>query len=107
DPSASDGSMVLDNTIIFLFSEIGDGARHLRVSEVYSPQFPSYLPFVTIGGGGGSLKTQQVVSLPIPVENTNGHARSAVDLYLTLARAMGATDATFPGTTGVVEGVLA
>jgi hypothetical protein len=33
-------------------------------------------------------------------------ARPATDLYLTLAKAMG-VEATFPSTTGVVEGVLA
>jgi hypothetical protein len=107
DPSASDGSMVLDNTIIFLFSEIGDGALHKRVSEVFSPQVPMYLPFVTIGGGGGALNTGQVITLPIEAQGKNAKERTATDIFLTLAQAMGVADAKFPGTTGVVEGVLA
>lgn len=106
DPSASDGSMVLDNTMIFCFSEIGDGANHLRVSEIMYPQVPEYLPFVTIGGAGKGLKTGQVISLPIMAADSNAKARPATDLYLTLAKAMG-VDATFPATTGIVEGVLA
>jgi hypothetical protein len=107
DPTASDGSMVLDNTMIFVFSEIGDGANHLRVSEIMYPQVPEYLPFVTIGGAGGGLKTQQVISLPIKAQDSMPTARPAVDLFLTLAQAMGVANATFPGTTGVVQGVLA
>ena len=106
DPAASDGSMVLDNTMIFCFSEIGDGAMHLRLSEIMYPQVPEYLPFVTIGGAGGGLKTQQVISLPIMTAGTTAKARPATDLFLTLAKAMG-VDATFPATTGIVEGVLA
>ncbi len=106
DPSATDGSMVLDNTMIFVFSEIGDGANHLRISEIMYPQVPEYLPFITIGGAGGGLKTQQVINLPIQAAD-NAKARIATDLYLTLAQAMGVADAKFPGTTGVVEGVLA
>jgi len=107
DPSAADGSMVLDNTMIFVFSEIGDGALHLRLSEVFSPQVPMYLPFVTIGGAGGALNTGQVITLPIMPQGDNAKARPSVDLFLTLAQAMGVADAKFPGTTGVVEGVLA
>jgi hypothetical protein len=106
DPAASDGSMVLDNTMIFCFSEIGDGANHLRLSEIMYPQVPEYLPFVTIGGAGGGLKTGQVITLPIMAAGTTAKARPATDLLLTLAKAMG-VDATFPATTGIVEGVLA
>ena len=32
--------------------------------------------------------------------------RPAADLYLTMARAMGAANVTFPGQTGVLPGVL-
>jgi len=107
DPSATDGSMVLDNTMIFVFSEIGDGANHLRVSEIMYPQTPEYLPFITIGGAGKALKTGQVVTLPIMAQDKSPKARPATDLYLTLAQAMGVSGAKFPATTGIVEGVLA
>ncbi|HTQ06451.1 MAG TPA: DUF1552 domain-containing protein [Polyangiaceae bacterium] len=107
DPAASDGSMVLDNTIIYLTSEIADSQDHTRISEVLSPQLPSYLPMVSVGGGGGGLVSGQVITLPIPKQGASSPVdRPATDLYLTLAKAMGVT-ATFPGTTGTVTGVLA
>lgn len=106
DPTAP-GTTVLDNTIIYWMSEIGDGANHLRVSGIEYPQVPSHLPLVTIGKGAGAIHTGRVFSNgPLaPVEEKK--ARPASDLYLTLARAMGASQAAFPETTGVVEGVLA
>jgi hypothetical protein len=106
DPAASDGSMVLDNTLIYVTSEIGDGQNHLRIGEIMYPQLPSYLPMVSIGGAGGSIKSGQVVSLPITTEGVSPSARPAVDLYATFAKALGVT-ATFPGSTGTVSGVLA
>lgn len=107
DPTAP-GTKVLDNTIIFWASEISDGAQHLRDSVVFHPGLPVHLPLVTIGGGAGALKTGQVVQLPIADEKVEPNpARPATDLYLTLAKAMGATSATFPDTTGVISEVLA
>lgn len=107
DPAASDGSMVLDNTLIYVTSEIGDSQNHLRLSEIMYPQLPSYLPMVSIGGAGGGLVSGQVVTLPIVAEKAGPDVRPAVDVYLTLAKAMGVADATFPGTTGTLDGVLA
>jgi hypothetical protein len=107
DPSASDGSMVLDNTLIYVTSEIGDSQNHWRVSELISPQIPSYLPMVSIGGAGGGLVSGQVFTLPIIANGIGPAVRPATDLYLTLAKAMGATNVTFPGTTGTLSGVLA
>lgn len=107
DPTAP-GTSVLDNTLIYWASEIGDGANHLRMSTIDYPAMPSYVPMVTIGGAAGALKTGQVVSFPINDRNEKPQiARPATDLYLTLARAMGASNATFPDTTGVVSEVLA
>lgn len=108
DPAASDGGMVLDNTLIYVTSEIGDSQDHTRISELLYPQLPSYLPMVSIGGAGGGIVSGQVLSLPIgPADNNNPPpVRPASDLYLTLAKGMGVT-ATFPGTTGTVDGVLA
>lgn len=61
DDPADPGRKVLDNTIVLLVSEIGQGAWHLTESrEVLTGPLPgvmSYMPIVTIGGGGGSLNT--------------------------------------------------
>ena len=106
DPAASDGSMVLDNTIIYVTSEIGESQNHWRVSELFYPQTPSYIPMVSIGGAGGGLVSGQVFTLPITSDKAGPQTRPATDVYLTLAKAMGVT-ATFPGTTGTLAGVLA
>jgi hypothetical protein len=104
DPTAP-GTTVLDNTLIYWMSEIGDGANHLRVSGIEYPQVPTNLPLVTIGKAAGALHTGRVFSNPLAnVEDKQ--ARPATDIYLTLARAMGASSASFPGTTGVLEGAL-
>ena len=97
DPSAP-GTMVLDNTLIYLMSEIGDGSNHTTTSLVEYPQVPSYLPLVSIGKAGGGLKTQQVVRFDTD--------RPASDLYTSFAKAMGAGTATFPNATGPVTEVL-
>jgi Protein of unknown function (DUF1552) len=107
DPAASDGSMVLDNTLIYVTSEIGDSQDHTRISDVLYPQLPSYLPMVSIGGAGGGIVSGQVVTLPIIADKPGPQTRPAVDVYLTFANAMGVTSATFPGTTGTLTGVLA
>jgi hypothetical protein len=107
DPTAP-GSTVLDNTLIYWASEISDGANHRRDSLIFHPGLPVHLPLVTIGGAGGGLKTGRVVQLPIVEEKVQPNpARPATDLYLTLAKAMGANNATFPDTTGVISEVLA
>src|SRR5262245_45862348 len=107
DDPAAPGTKVLDNTLIFLFSEIGDGQDHSRVSEILYPQTPDSLPLVTIGKCGGALTSGQVVQFPVAEKTAaTGVNRVAADLYLTIARAMGAANVTFPGQTGVLPGVL-
>jgi len=107
DDPAAPGTKVLDNTLIYLFSEIGDGMGHLRISDILYPQTPASLPLVTIGKCAGAIKTGQVVQHPIAVQEMASMVnRPAVDLYLTLARAMGAANVTFPGQTAVLPGVL-
>jgi hypothetical protein len=108
DDPAAPGSKVLDNTLIYVMSEIGDGQDHTRVSEILYPQTPDYLPLVTIGKCGGAITSGQVVQFPIKEKGTAATVnRPAADLYLTIARAMGAANVTFPGQTGVLPGVLA
>ena len=70
DPTAADGSTVLDNSLIYLMSEIGDGAMHWRESRIEYPRIPAYLPLVTIGKCAGAVKTQQVLTFPIGEDAT-------------------------------------
>jgi hypothetical protein len=98
DPTAP-GTKVLDNSLIYIMSEIGECNNHTTVtSKAAYPPFPAYLPLVSIGKSGGALKSGQV-----------GHFdtdRPASDLYLTFAKAMSASSATFPATTGPVTEAL-
>ena len=107
DPTAP-GTKVLDNTVFLWISEIGDGADHNRASEILYPQTPASLPLITIGKCGGALKSGQVVQFPVDPDKTKDKAsdRPASDLYLTLAKAMGAGSVTFPGQTGAISEVL-
>src|SRR3954464_13014813 len=93
DDPAAPGTKVLDNSLIYVMSEIGDGQDHTRVSEILYPQTPDYLPLVTIGKCGGALKSGQSVQSPTaekaPAATVN---RPAADIYLTMARAMGAAN---------------
>ncbi len=106
DPTAP-GTSVLDNTLIYWMSEVGDGANHTRVSGIEYPQVPTHLPLVTIGKAAGAMNTGRVFTEGQMLDVMEKPGRPASDLYLTLARAMGATQASFPETTGVIEGVLA
>jgi len=106
DDPAAPGSKIIDNTIIYVCSEIADGQYHNLVTQDIPAYHPSpqnfvsmYIPLVTIGGGGGALKTGRIVR--------NSADRPATDLYLTLAQAMGAPLTSFGDSTGVVQEVLA
>ena len=107
DDPTSPGSKVLDNTLIYWMSEIGDGQNHTRLSEIEYPQVPTNLPLVTIGKCGGALKTGQVVrSLITSPDTAAANNRPATDIYLTLAKAMGAGTVSFPDTTGTITEAL-
>jgi len=100
DP-ADPGSKVIDNTIVYVMSEIGEGAYHPTRTQALQPgpgpAVLSYVPSVTIGGGGGALRTGQVVTFAAD--------RSAGDLYLSLCQALGVSG-NFPDATGPVAEVL-
>ena len=101
DPADPAGHTVLENTLIFMCSEIGDGAEHTTFTKVIErgPSGPtSYLPLITFGGGGGSVKTQQVLNFPVD--------RPTGDIFLSLCRAMGVSGQTFGTTTGPVTELL-
>ncbi len=77
----STGKSLLDQTVFCWGSEIDMGAAHNHDDT----------PFVLIGGGGGALKTNQLVRFPL---NLPGNApptnnRYHNDLLLTLAEVMG------------------
>jgi len=98
DPSAP-GTKVLDNSLIYVMSEIGECNDHTTVTSLHgSLPFPAYLPLVSIGKSGGALKSGQVIRFDTD--------RPASDLYLTFAKAMGASSAAFPATTGPVPEAL-
>lgn len=107
DDPADPGRTVLENTTILFASEIGEGAWHLSASDEIMtgppPGMLSYMPIVTIGGGGGALKTGQVLNY----FTTKGNDREAGELWLTLAKAMGVNTSEFGGATSVVTEALA
>jgi hypothetical protein len=114
DP-ADPGRLVLDNTIIYMFSEIGEGAWHtsgsrrLNFDNVTPPAPLAYMPIVTIGGGGGALKTGQVVRVnnnPQPPDTPPNGDRSAGDIYLALAQAMGVSVPSFGNATNPLTEIL-
>jgi hypothetical protein len=102
EPDPADPShKVIDNTIVYIMSEIGEGAYHPTATAEIRPgpgdPVLSYLPSVIIGGGGGALKSGQVV--------TFAQDRPAGDVYSSLCQAMGVTGS-FPDSTGAVKEVL-
>lgn len=82
DPSDTDPNRtVLDNSLIYVCSEICDGANHnSQTAEVWidGQPHPTYLPLITIGGAGGGLTTGKVFDL----------ARDHTDVLATIAAAM-------------------
>lgn len=94
----------LDNTIIYGFSEIGDGQLHTKsLSRLWSAPADKdifgYYPAIIVGGGGGSLASGRLLT----VDN-----RPISDLLLTLAKAMGSSASSFsPLSTGIIPELLA
>ena len=93
DPLDTSGSMrtVLDNSVVYICSEISDGANHTSdTTSIWlddKEHFP-YLPTVLLGGGGGYLKTGgQVVDVK----------RMHTDVLATIAAAMGTPVSTIGG----------
>jgi len=88
DPGSS--HTALDNSLIYIASEISDGANHNSdTTSVWldGKEHPTHLPLVMIGGGGGYLKTGQIVSSP--------HMHT--DVLATIAAAMGVPVTTIGG----------
>jgi hypothetical protein len=104
---------IIDNTIIYICSEIGEGAWHSSntrlIQQGATPMATTYLPLVTVGGGSGALKTGQVLNFnPTPAPNTEVDGdRPAGDIYLALCRAMGVPVTSFGSATNPVTEILA
>jgi hypothetical protein len=111
DDPAAPGSTVLDNTIILLCSEIGEGAWHTsftrEIGKTNVPGIPSYMPLVTIGGAAGRLVTGQRLNYYDGTKVEGSADRPAADLLLTLAQAMGSTALSFGGSSKPVSEALA
>jgi hypothetical protein len=101
------GKSLLDQSVICWGSELDMGASHNHDNT----------PFVLIGGGGGSLKTNQLVGFPMNLANNasnraNGSQTSAPgnrfhnDLLLTLAKVMGVDVGTSFGTPSLCTGPI-
>ena len=85
------GHNVLDNTLIYICSEIADGNEHncnKQIMEIGSNKITTFLPTMLIGGGGGAVATGQVVDF----EN-----RSHKDLLAAICMSMGAPGSNFSG----------
>jgi hypothetical protein len=83
------GRKVLDNTLVYITSEIADGNEHncrKAIMEIGATKITTLLPTILIGGGGGGVLPGQVVDF----EN-----RSHKDLLATICAAMGASGASF------------
>lgn len=80
------GKTLLDQCVICWGNELDNGSNH----DHYN------MPFLVMGGGGGKLRTNQVVDFPVynSYQPAGGAERAHNDLLVTLAHAMGATGIT-------------
>ena len=88
----TDGSTLLDNTLIFVCSELGHSSRHDHED----------MPFI-LGGRAGGLRTGRLLDYR---NSSNGQNDSHAKLLVSIARAMGIPIDSF-GYTGHGEGPLA
>jgi len=89
----------LDNTLVYVCSEISDGAHHNSDSKkiwVNGQETDSYLPAITIGGAGGYLAQKGIVDVD----------RSHLDMLATIRQAMGVDGTTIGGATATPIGEL-
>jgi hypothetical protein len=89
---------MLAQSVICWGSELDMGQAHTHDDS----------PFVLIGGGGGALKTGQLVQFPLNLANnasnnppTNNRFHN--DLLITLAQVMGVSTSTFGSVSGITE----
>jgi len=92
----------LENTIIYGFSEIGDGNLHTKRLERQwlgseEQHIFGYHPAIVVGGGGGTLASGRLIT----VDN-----RPIADLLLTLAQAMGSSSTSMSQSTGAIRELL-
>jgi hypothetical protein len=117
DP-ADPGRLVIDNTLIYTFAEIGEGAWHtsrtgkINFDNVNPPAPFAYMPITMIGGLGGAIRSGQVVRVnddPNPDANNaaNSQDRPAGDIYLAIAQAMGVSVQSFGNATNPLTEILA
>ena len=95
----SNGTTLLDNTLLTYGSGLGDGATH---------QY-SALPIIMAGSGGGRLRTGKHLNLstksgPVPKRQSKypqlHHGLPLANLWLTQAQALGANIERFADSTG-------
>ena len=103
------GRTVLDNTLVYVCSEVADGQEHNSDRRIvsarqglfeFTPTERDYtnLPLFMIGGAGGALKTGQIV---------RADNRSHADVLMTIGDAMGVPTGQIGAGTGVISEVLA
>ncbi len=81
------GGSLLDNTIILCVSEIAEGSTHSYQN----------MPFLLVGGGGGTLK---------PGHYDLNNTRSMNDLFVTVAQALGQREVSTFGAAEFVKGPI-
>ena len=86
------GGSLLDNTVVVLFSELGDSNRHDH----------DRVPFVLAGGAGGALKTGRFLNY---AKKNNGENEPHTKLLVSVANAVGVDIDSF-GFTGKGKGPL-
>jgi hypothetical protein len=93
------GRKVLDNTLVYVCSEIADGNEHncrKQIMELGATRITTQIPLMLIGGGGGAVAGGQVLDF----DN-----RSHKDLLAALCGAMGVSGTSF--STNPIREILA